>query len=54
MKRLAISLLLILFVFTLALAAGEKRMTIEDSLAIKQVGSPQLSPDGKWVAYTIS
>jgi dipeptidyl aminopeptidase/acylaminoacyl peptidase len=55
MKRLGSSLLLILFVFTLAYAAvGEKRMTIEDSLAIKLVSAPQISPDGKWVAYTIS
>jgi dipeptidyl aminopeptidase/acylaminoacyl peptidase len=55
MKKHASSLLLVLLVFTLAHAgAGEKRMTIEDSLAIKQVGDPQLSPDGKWVAYPIS
>ncbi len=55
MKRLATALLPILLVFTLTFAeAGERRMTIEDSLAIKQVGAPQLSPDGKWVAFTIS
>lgn len=35
-------------------AGGEKRLTIEDSLAIKNVGAPLFSPDGKWIAYTIS
>jgi dipeptidyl aminopeptidase/acylaminoacyl peptidase len=35
-------------------AFGDKRMTIEDALAIKQIGAPQFSPDGKRVAYTIS
>ncbi|HKX29523.1 MAG TPA: S9 family peptidase [Blastocatellia bacterium] len=29
-------------------------MTVESSMAIKQVGAPQLSPDAKWIAYTIS
>src|SRR5262245_37421717 len=33
---------------------GDKRMTIEDALAIKQIGAPQFAPDGKRVAYTIS
>jgi dipeptidyl aminopeptidase/acylaminoacyl peptidase len=35
-------------------AFGDKRMTIEDALAIKLVGAPQFSPDGKRIAYTIS
>jgi dipeptidyl aminopeptidase/acylaminoacyl peptidase len=55
MKRITTSLISVLFVFALAFAApGEKRMTIETSLAIKQAGAPQISSDGKWVAYTIS
>ncbi len=33
---------------------GEKRMTIEDSLAIKQVSAPQFSPDGKRIVYSVS
>src|SRR5262245_8398562 len=53
MKRHAISLLLVLSGFVVGLG-GDKRMTIEDSLAIKQVGPPVFSPDGKWIAYTIS
>jgi dipeptidyl aminopeptidase/acylaminoacyl peptidase len=53
MQRPAVSFLLLLSVFALALA-GDKRMTIEDSLAVKQVGAPVFSPDGKLIAYTIS
>jgi len=35
-------------------AVGDKRMTIEDSLSFKLVGGPRISPDGKWVVYTVS
>jgi len=38
----------------MALAAGGRPMTIEDALAIKNVGAPQFSPDGNRIAYTIS
>nr|MBP6824662.1 PD40 domain-containing protein [Acidobacteriota bacterium] len=55
MKKLSTSLLAMLFVFSLAFTAtAQKRMTIEDALAIKNVGAPQISPDGKRIAYTIS
>jgi dipeptidyl aminopeptidase/acylaminoacyl peptidase len=52
MKRSAI--LLVVCTAALALAAGEKHMTIEDSLAVRNVGSPQFSPDGSQIAYTVS
>src|SRR5215471_4072658 len=35
-------------------AFRDKKMTIEDALAIRQIGAPQFSPDGKRIAYTIS
>lgn len=59
MKKFSTSLLTVLFVFVLSFgaigsAAGEKRMTIEDSLAIKNAGAPQFSPDGKRIVYTVS
>jgi dipeptidyl aminopeptidase/acylaminoacyl peptidase len=55
MKKLSTSLLAMLFVFALAITAtAQKRMTIEDALAMKNVGGPQISPDGKRIAYTIS
>ncbi|MGQ0647479.1 MAG: prolyl oligopeptidase family serine peptidase [Gemmatimonadaceae bacterium] len=31
-----------------------RALTIEDFYVLKTVGSPQLSPDGRWVAYTVS
>jgi dipeptidyl aminopeptidase/acylaminoacyl peptidase len=34
---------------------GQKRtLAIEDYYRVKSVGSPQISPDGNWVAYTVS
>jgi dipeptidyl aminopeptidase/acylaminoacyl peptidase len=59
MKKLSTSLLAMLFagllVCSLAIAAtAQKRMTIEDALAIKQINAPQFSPDGKRIAYTVS
>src|ERR1700741_840103 len=35
-------------------AIRDKRMAIEDALAVRQIGAPQFSPDGKQIAYTIS
>ena len=29
-------------------------MTLDDLFRLQEVGDPQLSPDGKWVAYTVS
>lgn len=39
---------------TMAQQEAERRLlTPEDFFALKQVGSPVLSPDGNWVAYTV-
>jgi dipeptidyl aminopeptidase/acylaminoacyl peptidase len=35
-------------------AAAKRRMTYDDVIALRTVADPQLSPDGKWVAYTVS
>ncbi len=46
-----------LIVFALVLCAAsagaraQQRLTIDELLKIKRVGDPQLSPDGRWVAY---
>jgi len=37
-----------------ALNAQKRAITFEDYIALKAVSDPQLSPDGKWVAYTVS
>src|SRR5262249_52816150 len=52
-KRSAISLLLsISFIFT---ANAQRRVpTIDDLLNVKSLGGAQISPDGKYVAYTVS
>src|SRR5213594_3574979 len=36
------------------LAAQKRAITFEDFIALKTVSDPQLSPDGKWVAYTLN
>ncbi len=33
--------------------SSKRNIVIEDYFQLKSVGSPQISPDGKWVAYTI-
>lgn len=35
-------------------AAGDKLFTIEDSMAIRQIGGIQIAPDGQNVVYTVS
>src|SRR5256712_327247 len=58
MKRLLIALGCLtvpvsLFPFP-GLSAQKRAIPIDDYLALKSVGNPQLSPDGKWVAYTVT
>ncbi|HXM37588.1 MAG TPA: S9 family peptidase [Gemmatimonadales bacterium] len=36
------------------LTAQKRAITFEDYIALKAVSDPQISPDGKWVAYTVS
>jgi len=36
-----------------ALVAQKRALTVEDYLGLKNVGDPQISPDGKWVVYTV-
>lgn len=45
---------LILFLNPLGFAQSKRPMTPEDLYKIKEVSDPQVSPDGKWIAYTIS
>ena len=37
-----------------AQAGGRQPLTVSDLLKIQRVGDPQLSPDGRWIAYQIS
>lgn len=35
-------------------ADAQRSLTIDDILALKRVADPQISPDGHWVAYTVT
>ncbi|HEX8423808.1 MAG TPA: hypothetical protein VF634_10375, partial [Pyrinomonadaceae bacterium] len=60
MKRFAVRV----FVFALALYSvaavavvaqtAKRPLTVDDLLKVRRVGDPQLSPDGKWIAYQIT
>ncbi len=54
-KRLHfLPLLLLLFVASVAAQPGLRPLKLDDLFKIKNVGDPQISPDGQWVAYTVS
>src|SRR5882762_5985867 len=44
----------LLLLIAAPLAAQKRAITFEDFIALKSLSDPQLSPDGKWVAYTVS
>jgi len=50
MHRIALCLLLV----TLPALADKRAFTIADYYRLKTVGSPALSPDGTWVAYSVA
>jgi dipeptidyl aminopeptidase/acylaminoacyl peptidase/tetratricopeptide (TPR) repeat protein len=52
--RIAVVLALLLCVSSLALAADRRPLKVDDEFALKEVGDPQISPDGRWVAYTVT
>ena len=56
--RRVLALLTILVMSLSAAAAKEQQpartFTIDDLLKIRRVSDPQLSPDGRWIAYTIA
>jgi dipeptidyl aminopeptidase/acylaminoacyl peptidase len=53
MRRLPI-LGLALIAFSLSMAAQAKHpFTFEDMMKLKRVGDPQVSPDGKWVIFSV-
>src|SRR6266446_3904950 len=44
----------LLATLTPPVGAQKRAITVDDYLALKSVGNPQLSPDRKWVAYTVT
>jgi len=54
MRSSAFALLLAsLLSATVAAAAERRSLTADDINALRDVGDPQVSPDGEWVAYTV-
>jgi len=46
---------LVLAVGITADAAAQRRpVVIDDQFRVQDVGSPELSPDGEWVVYTVT
>jgi len=45
---------LMLFLATSVFAAEKRPMTVEDLFAMGRVSDPQISPDGNWIAYTVT
>ena len=52
--RIPVSLLACLLLSPSLLAAQKRAIAFDDFIALKGVSDPQLSPDGKWVAYTVN
>src|SRR5688500_3415978 len=53
MSKSALTLLWLMLVVS-GLVAQSRIPTIDELLTLKSVGGTQISPDGKWVAYTVS
>jgi dipeptidyl aminopeptidase/acylaminoacyl peptidase len=57
MKRLLFLVLIALVLIALPVVAqqtAQRTMTFEDLAAMKRIGAPKVSPDGKWIAYDAS
>lgn len=52
MRRLILPLFALFFFATAA--AAQRTLTFDDMMAIRRVGAPQPSPDGKWIAFDVS
>src|SRR5467141_2097352 len=52
-RTATLSLLLITITSAILVEAQRRVPTVDDLLTIKSIGGTQISPDGKWVAYTV-
>jgi dipeptidyl aminopeptidase/acylaminoacyl peptidase len=52
MRRLLLSILILAFTLP-AFAQAKHPFTFEDMMKLKRVGDPQVSPDGKWVIFSV-
>src|SRR5258708_4849080 len=53
MRRLIFSSLCLLITFS-AIAQAKHPFTFEDMMKLKRVGEPEISPDGKWVIFSVA
>ncbi len=52
MRRLLLSLLALTFALS-AVGQAKHPFTFEDMMKLKRVGEPEVSPDGKWVIFSV-
>ncbi len=52
MRRLLLSLFVLVFALP-ALSQAKRPFTFDDMMKLKRVGDPQVSPDGKWVIFSV-
>ena len=52
MRRFILAFTLIAFAFP-AVAQAKHPFTFEDMMKLKRVGAPEVSPDGKWVIFSV-
>src|SRR6202166_591910 len=53
MRRFILALLILIPVAFPALAQARHPFTFEDMMKLKRVGEPEVSPDGKWVIFSV-
>src|SRR5437879_13590399 len=53
-KLFAISLLILASMSALLAQTARHPLKLDDLARFRNVGDPQVSPDGQWVAYTVS
>ncbi|MBI1722850.1 MAG: S9 family peptidase [Gemmatimonadetes bacterium] len=54
MKRMALCLLALLVAAGAAAAQQSRPLTVQDFLSLDRPSEPAISPDGRWVAYTVT
>ena len=52
-KRVCAAIVLITFTISLCIAQASHVPTLDELLTLKSIAGTQISPDGKWVAYTV-
>ncbi|PYS21562.1 MAG: hypothetical protein DMG11_27815, partial [Acidobacteria bacterium] len=53
MRGFKVAIVCLLIAGSVEAQSGKRPIGLDDLAKIKAVGDPQVSPDGKWVAYTV-